>query len=431
MKAFKKALTLVFAMIVVFSLAACKKEDATAKSTAPAATTGTEAANAEDAVKPEEGAKLLVWESREQRPFVEEKLNEFKEKYKVDFEFGEMAAPDSVDKIKTDGPAGLGADVFVFPHDRLGGAVNAGLLLPNDVFEKQTKEEIMAPAVSAASSKGTLYGFPKEIETYALFYNKGLVPTPPKTLDDVRAFAKTFNNAAEKKYAYVFDIGNFYFNYGYFTTLGGYVFGQEGTDPNDIGLNKPEAVESMTIFQGLKTDVLPLKSSDLNADIMTDMFTKGTAAMMVDGPWRVGAVKGKVDFAIAKLPELQPGKPMKSFSGVKAWYVSSYTKFPNAAKLFARFASTKEALVKNNQMTGALPARNDTKEAPEIANNPMVLGFLEQFDNSTPMPSIPEMNQVWGPAGGALGAIWNDGKDVKGELDNAVTQIQTAIKAGQ
>jgi arabinogalactan oligomer/maltooligosaccharide transport system substrate-binding protein len=432
MKAFKKALLLLLAMIVVFTLAACgsseESTETTDTSAAPEATAGA-GDSGEAEAKPEEGAKLLVWESREERPFVEEVLKQFKEKYQVDFEYAEMGAADTVTKQTTDGPAGIGADVFVFPHDNLGRAIAANLVLPNDTYEKQTKEEHMAPAVSATSYKGVLYGFPKAVETYALFYNTDIIKDVPKTYDDVKAFAKTFNNKADNKYAFMWDIGNFYFSYPFFSSLGGYVFGAGGTDPADIGLNNAGAVEGLKVMQSLKVEALPLKSGDVNWDIKTDLFSKGKLAMNVDGPWAISSFKGKVPFAVAKLPELAAGKPSKSFSGVKAWYVSAFTKYPVASKLFARFSTTKEMAIKNNEVTGALPSRIDTKEDPAIANNPLVLGFLEQFDNSEPMPSIPEMGNVWGPAGASLSTIWNDGKDAQAELDNAVKQIKEAIAA--
>ncbi len=431
MKAFKKALLLVLAMIVVFTLAACgKKEDTSATaSVAPEASAAAGEGTGEAEAKPEDGAKLLVWESREERPFVEDVLKQFKDKYKVDFEFAEMGAADTVTKETTDGPAGIGADVFVFPHDNLGRAIAANLVLPNDTYEKQSKEENMAPAVRATSYKDVLYGFPKAVETYALFYNTDIVKDVPKTYADVITFSKGFNNKADNKYGFMWDIGNFYFSYPFFSSLGGYVFGKDGTDPADIGLANDGAVQGLQLMQSLKTDALPLKSGDVNWDIKTDLFSKGKLAMNVDGPWAISSFKGKVNFAVAPLPALAEGKPSKSFSGVKAWYVSAFTKYPIASKLFARFATSKEMLIKNNEVTGALPSRIDTKDDPAIANNPLVLGFLEQFDTSEPMPSIPEMGSVWGPAGASLSTIWNDGKDAKGELDNAVKQIKEAIAA--
>src|SRR5690606_20546206 len=104
-----------------------------------------------EGLQPEEGATLLVWESKEERPFVEAIAKEFEEKYGVPIKFEEIGAGDQVNKLISDGPAGLGADVVLFPHDNLGKAVQAGLILPNDYYEEVTKEANSEIAVNAVT----------------------------------------------------------------------------------------------------------------------------------------------------------------------------------------------------------------------------------------------------------------------------------------
>ena len=85
------------------------------------------------------------------------------------------------EKLKTDGPAGLGADVFHAPHDHVGNMVSAGSILENMVADEY-KENFMEAAINGTSytddGGSNLYGFPIAIETYALYYNKDLVDTP-------------------------------------------------------------------------------------------------------------------------------------------------------------------------------------------------------------------------------------------------------------
>jgi arabinogalactan oligomer/maltooligosaccharide transport system substrate-binding protein len=259
-----------------------------------------------------------------------------------------------------------------------------------------------------------------------MFYNKKLIDKAPATFDEVKEFAKTFNDPKNNKYAFMWDIGNFYFSYPFLATTGGYVYGKNGQDKSDIGLNNEGAVQGAAYFASLKKDVLPLKSGDVNYDIKKGLFTAGTLAMNIDGPWAIGDIKKSgIDFGVAPIPSID-GHPSVSFSGVKAWYVNSYTKYPNAARLFARFASTKEAQLADFKLTGAIPANKEATGDPAVANDEIIKAFVEQFKNSQPMPSIPEMGNVWTPIGAALSDIWNEGKDPKAALDNAVKQIQDA-----
>lgn len=135
-----------------------------------------------------------------------------------------------------------------------------------------------------------------------------------------------------------------------------------------------------------------------------------------------------IDFGVAPLPLLPNGEHPQSMSGIRALYVSSYTEYPVAAKLFARYATSRKNLVKRYEMTTQLPPRQDMMEEPIIKGNANALAFLEQTKHSAPMPSIPEMGNVWVPAGAALAAIWNDNQQPGDVLKKAVEQIKTAIQ---
>lgn len=92
--------------------------------------------------------------------------------------------------------------------------------------------------------------------------------------------------------------------------------------------------------------------------------------------------------------------------------------------MFARFASDKEAQLLLNKTVGSVPANKEALENAQIKNDPYVSAFAEQFKNSQPMPSNPETSNVWNPMGDAFAEIWNNNKDVKSSLDNAVKQMK-------
>jgi arabinogalactan oligomer/maltooligosaccharide transport system substrate-binding protein len=115
---------------------------------------------------------------------------------------------------------------------------------------------------------------------------------------------------------------------------------------------------------------------------------------------------------------------MKPFSGVKAYFVNANSKFPIAARLFAQMASSEEFQKKNYQMTGVLPAAKSLAEDPDIKADEFTATFLKQFENSVPMPSIPEMANYWTTIDPALASIWNDNADPKTALDSMVQQMK-------
>ncbi|MDR9852329.1 MULTISPECIES: sugar ABC transporter substrate-binding protein [unclassified Paenibacillus] len=429
----KQFLALAATLTMAFSITACGSGNKTAEEPAPADNNSSETtapaennndAAAAEGLQPEDGASLVVWESKDERAFTDEIAKQFTAKYNIPVKIEEVNPTDQVTKLSQDGPSGLAADVVIFPHDNLGRAVEAGLLLPNEAFKDEITKNNTEAAVQGVTYDGTLFGYPRAAETYALYYNKSLVKEAPKSFEDVIAFGKTFTDNAKKKYAIMWETGNMYFNYPFIASTGGYIFGKNGTDKDDIGINNEGALESLKVYQELKT-ILPVKSGDINPDIKRSLFNSGDVAMDINGPWELGGYKKALgdNLGIAPIPTIG-GKTAISFSGIKAWYVNSFTKYPNAAQLFAEFASTKDAQLLLNEKVGSIPTNKEALESDQIKNDPYISAFAEQAKNSQPMPSIPEMGNVWSPVNAALPEIWDNNADPKTAMDKAAQQIK-------
>ncbi|GIO32412.1 cyclodextrin-binding protein [Paenibacillus albilobatus] len=429
----KQFLALAATLTMAFSITACGSGNKTAEEPAPADNNSSETtapaennndAAAAEGMQPEDGASLVVWESKDERAFTDEIAKQFTAKYNIPVKIEEVNPTDQVTKLSQDGPSGLAADVVIFPHDNLGRAVEAGLLLPNEAFKDEITKNNTEAAVQGVTYDGTLFGYPRAAETYALYYNKSLVKEAPKSFEDVIAFGKTFTDNAKKKYAIMWETGNMYFNYPFIASTGGYIFGKNGTDKDDIGINNEGALESLKVYQELKT-ILPVKSGDINPDIKRSLFNSGDVAMDINGPWELGGYKKALgdNLGIAPIPTIG-GKTAISFSGIKAWYVNSFTKYPNAAQLFAEFASTKDAQLLLNEKVGSIPTNKEALESDQIKNDPYISAFAEQAKNSQPMPSIPEMGNVWSPVNAALPEIWDNNADPKTAMDKAAQQIK-------
>ena len=229
----KKLLVLVAALSLMISITACgaKTNNANSATNAPAATNATEnttpatdePAADDTAIVPEDGAELFLWESKDEMAFTNEIVKQFEEKYGVKVKVEELSPPDQVGRLTTDGPSGLAADVLIIPHDHLGNAATSGLLLANDVFAEETIKNNTESSIVASTYDGTLYGYPRAAETTALYYNETITTRTAKSFDDVIAFAKTYNDVKNKKYALMWETGNMYFNYPFIASAGGYL----------------------------------------------------------------------------------------------------------------------------------------------------------------------------------------------------------------
>lgn len=381
-------------------------------------------------ILPEPGATLKVWESQgPEFKWVEYVGQKFEEKYGVKVKAEPVAMTETVRRLEQDGPVGSGADVIVMPHDSIGQGVISGVLMPNFLSGERIKNEFFESVNTAVTAAdGTTYGFPLSIETYVLFYNKDLLPEGIKTFEDLRTWDKQnkFTNKEANKFAFVWELTNLYYGHSFIATNGGYLFGNKGTNKDDIGVNNAGAIKGVENMVTLK-DMSVNNPADISYDSMMGLFREGKIATMLNGPWAIaGLKKAGMNFGIQEIPTLN-GQNLNPFSGVRLLGVSTYTKYPQAAQLFADFATSDEMLLKRYEMTKQIPPVKALAERDEISKDPFVFPILLQSVQSTPMPSIPQMGLLWEPLSAALNDSYLETATPKEALDKAAKIIKEQI----
>ncbi|WP_069649892.1 maltose ABC transporter substrate-binding protein [Caloranaerobacter ferrireducens] len=420
----KKFLSFLLIAVLVFSLVGCGAKEEPVQNNNQ---NETSQENSSKELTPEPGAKLVVWDSPGvEQEFMKEIAAKFTEKYGVPVTVEEVDHTKAKERLLQDGPAGIGADVFGAPHDHTGELVMAGLVLPN-AFADRINKEMLKSAVDAVSFDGVVYGYPRAIETYALYYNKDIFPEPPKSYNEIIEFGKKFTNVNENKYALMWDVDNAYFSQAFLAGGGGYVFGNGGTNKNDVGIDSEGAIKGVKEMMKLK-EILPIPAGDADYQPMMGLFKEGKIGAIINGPWALAEIRESgINYGIAKLPKLTDGSKSVPFSGVRALFVSAYTKYPNAAQLFANFYTTEENLIRRYEVTGQIPTTKAAANSDIIKNDPDAAAFLAQAADAIPMPSIPQIGLFWEPMGAAYGAIWNEEVSVEEGLKNAAETIRNAI----
>ncbi len=361
-----------------------------------------------------EKVTLTVWESLSgPDEFIKRAAEKYTETHpNVEIVFVNVELGDAAGQIALDGPAGVGADLFAAPHDKLGELVNGGHVAPTENPDRVAKE-VLGACSAALTYEGKMYGYPVSAETYALFYNKALISEKelPKTWTDLADWTTKFNKANPDKRGFVMDVGNAYYTIIFATANGNRLFGSSGTDASNSMLNTKDAVEGMKFFQSLRP-ALNVPAADLSTGTCDAAFQGGTAAMHITGLWNIKNFEDAgLDFGVAPLPSL-PGdsKPASSFSGTRAMFVSSYSDHPEEAADFAEFLISPAMQQLRFDITGAMPSISTEVSSKYIG------GFLQQLDYAFPMPSITPMATFWEAFGNASKNIW-DGADVQKELD--------------
>ena len=325
-------------------------------------------------------------------------------------------------------------------------------------------------------------GVPVNVQAPMLYYRTDLLPEDWETTwdkdgngvpdmienwNDMYAFSIARHEADASKYGYMKSLYDVYFSSGFLFSYGGYVFGDNNTNPEDIGFSKGEAQKGAWVLSQL--------ASVMSEECIDDTVTTNAYSKLADGTYfatittpdmystffdelvlayegqgmteeeaRAAAQENLVMTTLPKLPEsadLTEENPTliasKTMGGVNGYAVSAYTKAPNASLAFVEFAASYEMQVKRSEMLGVAPAREDAAE--QVGGISALL--YENLEKGTIvlMPSIQEVSQIWTPAQTFFTDIAKDAFRSEGEkkypdmaslkagLEAVDTQIHDAI----
>ena len=334
--------------------------------------------------------ELLVWEDIKKSNGIEDAIKAFEAQYKVKVKIQEMPYAQQIEKLRLDGPAGIGPDVLVIPHDQVGGAVVQGLLSELKVDAKYM-DSFTKPAVDAQTYEGKLYGIPKAVETIVLVYNKDILPKAPETFDDLIKVSK--EQRAANKYGLLAKFDEIYYSYGVVAGMGGYIFGQNANgslNVNDIGLANQGTIDAVTFLKSFYADGLFPAGivGETGANAIDSLFTEKKAAAVITGPWAFKPYQDAgVNYGVAPLPTLPNGEHMRSFLGVKGYSVSTYSTQKELAQQFIEFINQPEYAKIRFEKTGEIPPVKSLIDDPVIKGDEKARAVAIQAGYAVPMPS--------------------------------------------
>jgi arabinogalactan oligomer/maltooligosaccharide transport system substrate-binding protein len=328
-------------------------------------------------------------------------------------------------KFSTDAATGGGPDLLIGPLDWVGELATGELIQPLDEMATEEVTSAYIPAVvDALRFNDQLFGLPESFETVALYYNTDLVSTPPATTEELYAMSAEM---AEGTYGLAL-FSNFFHPAGYLFGFGGQLFDEE----NKSIINSPETVEFLTWLQNFGGATAKPGLFQQNDDAaVSSLFKEGKAAMVINGPWALGDYEGalgegKVGVAPLPLISEKGDAAPKPFLGVKHIMMSNNIEGDQAALAFEfmKFFTGPESAGPLAEAAGHLPA--DT--TVDVSADPIAQAFIEQGENVTPMPSIPEMGQVWEPAGQMITTVLSGDATPEEAAATAQDTINSAIE---
>ena len=306
-----------------------------------------------------QAAELEVWTSSENvAKAIRSRVEAFKRDFKADVKIS-VLNKDLTTQFKTAALSAKGPDILCWAHDVVGELAQSGLIEPISM-PPELKKSMLPVSIKAFQYKGKVYGYPYDIEAVALFYNKDLLPEPPKTMEELVSFSQELQKKDKTKYGFLYDIANFFFSFPLLSAKGGYVFKLEkdGLNVKDVGLANEGAVYGAEFIRSLVDKGVVPSSTDRS--IAFEKMKQGKLAATIDGPWAVKDLKNAgINFGVAPIPSLG-GQTPKPFVGTHGFIIRRSSPNKELAKEFIeKYLVTKEGILTLYKEDPRGPSRTD------------------------------------------------------------------------
>lgn len=315
---------------------------------------------------------------------------------------------------------GMGPDIIFWAHDRFGGYAEAGLLKEINP-SKEFKDKLVDFSWDAVTVNGKLMGYPMAIEAPSLIYNKDLLPEPPKTWEELADIHKKMQ--AQNKTGIMWDVKNAYFTWPMISSGGAYAFEKVdgGYNGAKTGVNNDAGVKGLQFLVDMVNQ--GVVNPDMDYSVSEAAFSKGEAAMTINGPWSWGNLdKMGVNYGVAVLPTLNGGKG-NPFVGVLSAGINAAS--PNgdlAVEFLENYLFVDEALktMNDDKPLGAVTLKSFQAI---LEKDDRIKATMTNAENGEIMPNIPQMTAYWFAEGAAIDNAMQGKQTVKEALDTAAKQI--------
>lgn len=329
-------------------------------------------------------------------------------------------------------------DLYIVSNDSLEKAYLAGLA--SEILDSGsvvTTENFPQTALDAVCYQGKLLGYPLYYEAPALVYNKTYLSQAaeemevkeqtliPKTIDDILAFADTYNAPETVEAVFKWDVKDIFYNYFF---AGNYinVGGPCGDDASQIDIYNLEAVKGLKAYQDLSQFFSIDAETSSYEQVVTDflagklVFTVATTDIMERIATAREAGEFPYEYDVVPLPDVSEEVVTRGLSVTSAAVINGYSRHKELANGFAAYLAD----------TGAekLYVRTGHPSAKLHVDSQMVgmTGFDQEYALTAPMPKLMSTANYWVQMEIACTKIWG-GENVSDTLKKLSEEIMTQV----
>ena len=306
---------------------------------------------------------------------------------------------------------GKGPDLIFGPADNMGTLGITDTIRPLD--------DLVDPAFLAGFTDdgrvmydGHVYGLADQIGNHLTFVsNPDLLPDPPETLAELAALGSTLTKDTDgdgdpDEYALVWNYTEPFFFIPFLTSFGGWVMDDAGNPT----LDTPETVAAIQYVLDLR-DRYGVIPREADYETSKALFRDDYAAATIDGPWSWGGYQeAGVDVRLSLLPiNEQTGLYAQPMAAAKAYSLNPAVpdwKLPTVLGIL-RLLTDDAIQADMARELATIPVRTAVRASDVMTSSATLLGSLAQIEHSRPMPTAPQMRQIWDAMRGPYQLVMN------------------------
>lgn len=256
-----------------------------------------------------------------------------------------------------------------------------------------------------ADRQGNVLGEWHETDCRALFYRRDLIPTPPRTWDELLAIAPRIAKAHGMN-GYLYNAGRWeatvFDHLPMFWAQGGELVDPDGRPIFGEAPHRERMIRVLSFLRDTVQAGASPRAVLANNDYkqLSAAAIAGDAAMFLGGNWQIRELKDSLspeDFAkwdVAPIPQYQPG-PAPTGTGGWVWVV--FAKDPEKRRAAAKFILDTESPANSARIsaaTGRLPVRQSVyRDNPAFKEWPFPV-FGEMLVSARARPAVPIYNAI-------------------------------------
>jgi len=285
------------------------------------------------------------------------------------------------------------------------------------------------------------------MDSVALIYNRALAPKPPNTFERLVEAARERTEPTSDRWGLALPLLSPTHVYPFMDGYGGYLFGcrvstddsaaagatSDGEvvcDPEDVGLANAGSVQGIQLVSDLYVQQRLLSEDLADRSQMhkraLQLFTEGRAAMLIDGPWVLPALRqAEIDFGVTGLPPL-PGtsRPPRPLTIVHVLMANASTNHPGQVVELMNHIADRNNVASLTLTLNKAPARRDVLTQSQLEH---VRDWRDQASQGVLLPPIPELDVLWTPWSRALSEAIPGLRPAQEAMDQASQEVMSVL----